>query len=278
MRYCAECGEPIADSAKFCTSCGRAVSMNSASIIKCPNCGMPLSSLDVMCPGCGCEIQGRTASNAVSDFSLRLEHATSDNQALTVIRSFPIPNTKEDIFDFMVLAVTNLEVKKHGFDAQDGMNTMLMNAWLTKAEQCYQKATALFKNTADYARIQELYIQCQQFVKGHRKALTQQKTVVTVLQNLLSVIGAVLMIIGTIVDMAGGDPSGFQMVGCVSMIVSAATLLKRDAKLIDYGVCALSGGISILAGLLNHASIALPIGIAVLIITGSKYRKLFQQK
>ncbi len=279
MRYCTECGRPIADDARFCENCGKSVSADPAAVLSCPCCGMPLSSMDVVCPGCGSEIQERTVSAAVSDFSFRLEHADSDAQTLTIIKNFPIPNTKKDIFDFMVLAVTNLEVKERGVGEKTELNPAIADAWLIKAEQCHKKAAILFKNTSDYPHIQALYTQCQQFAQQYRNERNRKKTILAIARNVLVVIGVILMAAALIVDRTGGNSSGIELAAYILLIVSASTLIKRNARLIDYAICAIGGATAILVSfLLENGSAAILAGSIVLIITGTKYIKMLRQK
>lgn len=69
-----------------------------------------------------------------------------------MIRNFPIPNTKEDIIEFMILASSNIL----GEDERD-----IYEAWLAKFEQAYQKALILFAGDPDIVRIQQIYSNCQ---------------------------------------------------------------------------------------------------------------------
>ena len=118
MVFCINCGQQLLDGAKFCANCGKAVgaSQNETTeqrktvyegeIHKCPNCGEILSSLSVICPSCGYEIRGNKASNSVKEFAMQLANAENDKQKITLIQSYPIPNNKEDILEFLILAAT----------------------------------------------------------------------------------------------------------------------------------------------------------------------------
>ena len=57
-----------------------------------------------------------------------------------------MPNTKEDIYEFMILAATNLEAS--------GDNT---DAWLIKLEQAHQKAKYMFGDSVDIKYIDDVY-------------------------------------------------------------------------------------------------------------------------
>lgn len=68
----------------------------------CTNCGKELSSFTVVCPACGCEVQGRQAADSVRKFYVDITHAQTTKEKADLIKNYPIPNTKEDIFEFMM--------------------------------------------------------------------------------------------------------------------------------------------------------------------------------
>ena len=171
MAFCINCGQELAEEAKFCANCGKAVENNGSTsqrktnyegeIHKCPNCGEVLGAFVSVCPSCEYELRGAKVSNSINEFALRLEQARSEDQRLMLIRNFPIPNTKEDIFEFMILASTNMtrENQKNVFDA-----------WMTKFEQSYKKANLVFSNDADFAKFQSIYEQTN-------KQITKEKNI-----------------------------------------------------------------------------------------------------
>ena len=150
MAFCTNCGNKIADDAKFCSGCGCPVgnSMENNSsrktvyegeIHKCPSCGAVLEPFALKCE-CGHELRGTTGSSSVARFSQRLEAAQSEKQRIEIIRTYPIPNTKEDIYDFMVVASTSFDARYYAthMDEED-----ISDAWHSKIEQCYEKAEML---------------------------------------------------------------------------------------------------------------------------------------
>ena len=82
-------------------------------------------------------------------------HALSGGQVLTnvdeeivgLIKNFSIPNNKEDIMEFAILASSNIDVKVYG--SLEGQRYQMLNpaqreisdAWLAKFEQANQKNT-----------------------------------------------------------------------------------------------------------------------------------------
>ena len=67
-------------------------------IHKCPNCGEVLDSFTLKCPSCGYEMRDASNSDAIKGFAQRLEQTESKDKEIALIKSFPVPNTKEDIF------------------------------------------------------------------------------------------------------------------------------------------------------------------------------------
>lgn len=96
----------------------------------------------------------------------------SEYQKENIIRSFPIPNTKEDIFEFMILASSNID---------EHPNKNVFNAWIAKFEQCYQKAKLSFKQENDFVKIQAIYEKTQKEIKKIRRKGPLRKTLIIVL-------------------------------------------------------------------------------------------------
>ncbi|MGM9608037.1 MAG: zinc-ribbon domain-containing protein [Oscillospiraceae bacterium] len=235
MAFCVNCGHEVPDGAKFCANCGAAVnSANSGAqrktvyegeMHKCPNCGEVLNSFVSVCPACGYELRGTKASNSVHEFALRLERAQSEEQRITLIRNFPIPNTKEDIFEFMILASTNIsgEYQKIVFDA-----------WLAKFEQSYKKAKLVFSNDSDFVKFQSIYEQTNKQIskeKNIRTAKTIGNTIsksapalprIAVSIGWLISIFVLIPLCGSNLDVAGTN--SYQLLLIVDFIAGAIVL------------------------------------------------------
>ena len=90
-----------------------------------------------------------------------------DKQKLALIQNFPIPNTVDDVLEFILLAVSNIDVslsKKSWANNSSGMQILAMemprvisNAWVTKMEQVYQKAEILFPDDPTFPKIKKIY-------------------------------------------------------------------------------------------------------------------------
>ena len=90
---------------------------------------------------------------------VKLEYTDDVQKKDELIRTFYIPNTKEDIHEFFILALSNIKI--------GGINT---DAWMVKLEQAYQKAELSFGGTSELERIKELYRQAQSMHQAHKRA------------------------------------------------------------------------------------------------------------
>ena len=144
---------------------------------KCPNCGEELTSFTSKCPLCGYEFNKVQTSDAVTRLGTeinRLEEkrnikaelrasrkanakvSPTDEKIASLIRNFVVPNTIEDIFEFMVMAEGNLDVYQVNISAS-GNPAIVRSAWEAKFEQTYQKAKLLFGEQVDFKKIQDVY-------------------------------------------------------------------------------------------------------------------------
>ena len=205
MAYCRNCGVQLIDGAKFCQKCGYPVSDENTEneqrkqefagkLYKCPNCGEVLKSFELNCPVCGYELRGAKATSAVKEFALKLEAIESrreyekprglfataaaqqrvsktDEQKISLIKSFSVPNTKEDMLEFMILATSSLNMRTY-----DSANTDISKsekevnaAWFSKVQQVYEKAKRTFSTDSTFAEIKTLYDSCNEEIKKSKK-------------------------------------------------------------------------------------------------------------
>lgn len=200
MLFCTNCGQQINDGAKFCSSCGTAVSNETVNtrrktvfdgnIHKCPNCGEVLNSFTSNCPSCGYEIRGASISVAVQEFAVKLASAESYQEKAAIIRNFPIPNTKEDILEFMILASTNIG---------DNLEKDISAAWQAKTEQAYQKAQIIFQDEKEFLRIQNIYSQVSAKLTVQKK-IEKVKKARNILAELIPVLPNVIVVTGWLIS------------------------------------------------------------------------------
>lgn len=217
MAYCTNCGQQVATGANFCANCGTPISQNASNserktvfdgeIHKCPHCGEVLKAFETVCPACKCELRGAKATGSVKEFALKLENASSEEKRIELIKNFYIPNTKEDIYEFFIYAMSNLSASEREADA-----------WQVKLEQTYHKARLSFGNTEEFEYIHNLYIKTSQ---EHRKKAFKKaigKKWKPILCIALGIISLSMMLIGGFAGAASGDPdSPFYMMSVIGM-------------------------------------------------------------
>ncbi len=212
MSFCSNCGNQLPLGAKFCNRCGAPVVSYTdrnrrnveyeGTIHKCPNCGEIIKSFTAQCPSCGFEFRDVRATSAVKEFSYKLEQLENnrkpvssfgkfkrsmgfgrsdpvDSQIVNLIKSFPIPNTKEDVLEFMILASSSVDydILSRSRLYQQDMDPVevrsrkdIANAWISKIKQVYEKASLSFGNDPDFREIQEAYIESCKISKSARRS------------------------------------------------------------------------------------------------------------
>lgn len=201
MAFCSKCGKELADGAQFCASCGtpvgeagndgsKRVQKFEGEIRKCPNCGAVLESFQAVCPSCGFELRGnlkvassvqklmdkiaeleseREEEGGLAGFSsqfLSMSANKTDTSIANVIKAFPVPNTVEEILEFMMLAVTNMDPSAFSATLKFGefsttrdlkSKRTIAEAWQTKMEQMYKKAAMTFASSPKFQEIKTMY-------------------------------------------------------------------------------------------------------------------------
>jgi uncharacterized OB-fold protein len=203
-RFCYKCGYPTNNSE---SKQNQANGENVSDMIRCPNCGSNVGRLDAACHFCGMQIVQRNVSKSVKSFAEELARIELEEKDLTeqffnkpdsfwdnsksyeyakfkenekrygskaferkisYINSFPIPNTVEEIIEFMLLAVANIDAK-YGLNCPDNVKygkpgmlyyteIKVATTWINKLEQAYNKASIVFPNDPVFSRIQTIYV------------------------------------------------------------------------------------------------------------------------
>lgn len=210
MAFCQNCGHELDPTAKFCPECGIPISKKDMSIrhqkfageiIKCPNCGEILNAFSSKCPSCGYELRGSDSLNSVEEFARELKIIESkrkkepeftgignslskvlslltnttdpvDQQLANRIANFAVPNTTEDIFEFMILAASNIDPMAHdkttyGYSLTERAGKLMVsNAWDSKYSQVCKKAKIMFPEDSRLCEIENLYRSKQKQIKS----------------------------------------------------------------------------------------------------------------
>ena len=205
MPFCSNCGKEIESIAKFCSDCGSpnyATPANNeeqrrvvydGKIRKCPNCGEILKAFEINCLSCGYEIRDVLVSSAVKEFEMKLESIESrreyekprglfaagealqrvsktDEQKISLIKSFSVPNSKEDMLEFMILATSSINMSEYDCTKAISMSEKKLNdAWFSKVQQVYEKAKRSYSSDSTFAEIKDLYDSCIENIKKAKR-------------------------------------------------------------------------------------------------------------
>lgn len=188
--FCSKCGEPLQEGASFCSKCGSGVDENIVTrednktrrteflgeVLKCPNCGAVITETTAICPECNAKITRLSAVGSVQKFKeeifeiekgrskglkglLNMSNSTTDSQILMLIKTFPIPNSVDDILEFIFLSIANIDVSlsKKSMFKKSGIKAEISNAWVLKMQQAYEKARVAFSSEPSFKQIQNIY-------------------------------------------------------------------------------------------------------------------------
>lgn len=234
--YCSNCGKKLADGLKVCNRCGSQVISSNLDpvdskrktifdgiIHKCPNCGSHLDAFEHKCKECGYELRGSNTSNVIKEFAEKLGKTMLFSSKHELISNFYVPNTKEDIYEFFILAISNMTT-----------DYQCEEAWKAKLEQTYHKAKLSFGTTPEFDYIDKLYAVT---MKKYQTRLLERKMKIGykyAIGALLLIIGIVMAIFGIFMaEKSGNDDSPFYaiaMIGIILSIVSPLFFIKIKHK------------------------------------------------
>jgi hypothetical protein len=233
-----------------------------ADTMTCPQCGAFINSFTGKCPSCGTEFFGLKASDSIIQFSEKMSGLSSPQQKIDLIKTFPIPNTKEDIMEYMLLASSNI-----GYVAKDNpIDKEYENAWVTKFMQGYQKAKLVFSEDYDFNKIQQLYENTLSRLDNAEKQNNLQFIFTLAVKNIGVTTGIVTAIIAVIMNIFGANSSLLELLAVILFIMSACTLGKRKAEYTDYLIGIASGALLIAFAFLLDNGAAFDLGGAAVLI------------
>ena len=174
-RFCKSCGKPIDQSGS--SAAGYILpqaeetfshkqhterkTVYEGQLHKCPNCGDIIDAYESVCEACGYEIRDRKASNSIRELAVKIQEientrartkqnplktlffgqstTDTDKRIVSLVSSFPIPNSKEDLYEFIVLSYSNInadvyDTSGNQFEENDA-RLAISNAWKAKLEQ-----------------------------------------------------------------------------------------------------------------------------------------------
>jgi len=161
MKFCTKCGNQLSDIANFCDKCGSPVSNaqtpppipgtneNVADDTKrkevfvgvkrkCPVCGVEVPAFALTCPD-GHELSGINVSKTSKEFQEGLIKYEGKEER-DFVASFPIPNEKEELGNFMLMVASILKQ-----DMQNGADQMRVSSFSSKFDEIKSKVYMMLK-------------------------------------------------------------------------------------------------------------------------------------
>ena len=143
----------------------KSVQLKSEKPEHCPACGEVVPKSAYACPVCGYELRSSAEGSIAQLYRkleeienlrtakgvLRKDESSTDEKKANAIRNFPIPNTKEDLIEFLVMAKSNSSSSDF-----DSSNDVILNAWRSKFDQAYDKAKCLYGEDDGFGKLQAL--------------------------------------------------------------------------------------------------------------------------
>ena len=220
--FCKYCGNKAEDNQTFCSVCGKKIIEEKESsqktydgrLKKCPNCGELVDSFTAKCKACGYEFRDTSGVSSIKELRKSLEEINNKEEAdywtpqlgivgqrtsrmVEAIKSFNIPNTKEDIIELMIMASSNIVIDSslHIMDLRrPNCNAeALTDAWKAKLEQAYQKAKMTLSDDPSFARISNIYSSKMDEIEKAKKKRIIEKVISIALPILMILFGVILI-------------------------------------------------------------------------------------
>ena len=136
---------------------------------KCPSCGAPVLSFAIQCSYCSHEFRGIQSATSIQrlydelqkieesersrerswaqqiEGDLGIQRSVASRQA-SAISSFPVPNTKEDLLEFLSIASSEAKKKLSIFMVFNHPDAIIKKAWKSKCEQVIMKVRFSMNN------------------------------------------------------------------------------------------------------------------------------------
>lgn len=239
----------------------------------CPQCGYLIDSFTGRCQACGTELYDLEPSKSVKEFSENIAKVSILQQKIDLIKTYPIPNTREDIMEYLILASSNIGYRSETVIINEQMEEY-ETAWVTKFIQGYQKAKLVYETGEDFNNIQKLYENTMMRLDNAEKERKIRRISRLGLKNIGVIAGTMALFIAIGMNLAGENSSLMELIAILLLIIAACTLRKRETEYIEYGISILSGFLPIVCSFaLDNGSMFELGGAVVLIIVVANFFK-----
>ena len=188
----------------------------------CPACGASIRAMELACSDCGHVFTNVKANSTVQKLFeelQKIEHAESNKTSdsffdkldindqkkrlalatrhSSLISSFPIPNSKEDLLELISIAVAESTKSTNdlGLGVNDGSD-LIKKSWIAKGEQALIKAKLLCRDDANTM----LFLNdCQNRIDGARKSESRK------IKPIVKILAAFVILMGFIFFMANKE-------------------------------------------------------------------------
>lgn len=192
QNFCIKCGTPRVDLSKMgytdnvvtekntdCAESNRDRHIRfEGDLHKCPNCGGIINAFEVKCPVCGHEFRNNESSSSTKLFAKHIQEIEAsrpnrlgkrkiweineidktDQEVISLIKNFPVPNNVEDMFEFMSLALSNINYQAlAGHPDYSDAEKQKSEAWLNKMSQIYTKASMMNIGEQEYIKLTQIH-------------------------------------------------------------------------------------------------------------------------
>ena len=180
---CLNCGAQIDDNSKFCNNCGAQIERNKKNsqyvgeVKKCPHCWVIINSFQAICESCGFELRNLEISHTILEFKKELDNFNNsknfynkrkiDEQIANLISTYPVPNSREDILEFILMAESHIDTAKSNYRS-NSRNDVVTSAWVSKYEQLYEKAKITLSQN-DVIDIEKRYNEKMRTINNEKK-------------------------------------------------------------------------------------------------------------
>lgn len=144
-------------------------------VVKCPNCGCTDVAGRAVCPECGytfTNVRTNSSAERLAEQLAKIEAARRGSllggiaasfgggkagEKVSCIKNFPVPNTREDLLEF--LSMLKPKSSKYGklFTASSTTDKAESQAYYVKYVECVEKAQRSFSNDPDFQPYYEFY-------------------------------------------------------------------------------------------------------------------------